>query len=52
MNADARRGGRRPGASSAREDILHAGAAAFAEFGYDRATIRDIASRAEVDPPS
>jgi AcrR family transcriptional regulator len=45
-----RRGGRRPGESSARADILGAARAAFAEHGYDRATIRDIAGRAAVDP--
>ncbi len=45
-----RRGGRRPGESSARADILEAARAAFAEHGYDRATIRDIAGRAAVDP--
>lgn len=45
-----RRGGRRPGESSARADILEAARAAFAEHGYDRATIRDIAARASVDP--
>ncbi|HEY5169319.1 MAG TPA: TetR family transcriptional regulator [Thermoleophilia bacterium] len=45
-----RRSGRRPGESSTREGILEAARASFAEHGYDRATIRDIASRAEVDP--
>jgi AcrR family transcriptional regulator len=45
-----RRGGRRPGESSARADILGAARASFAEHGYDRATIRDIAARAAVDP--
>jgi len=45
-----RRGGRRPGESSARADILKAAQASFAEHGYDRATIRDIAARAAVDP--
>jgi AcrR family transcriptional regulator len=45
-----RRGGRRPGESSARADILAAARASFAEHGYDRATIRDIAARAAVDP--
>ena len=50
MAADARRGGRRPGESSTREDILAAAGAAFADRGYDRATIRDIAARAGVDP--
>lgn len=46
----ARRSGRRPGESSARADILGAARASFAERGYDRATIRDIAGRAAVDP--
>jgi AcrR family transcriptional regulator len=50
MSAEARRSGRRPGASSTRDDILGAATAAFAERGYDRATIRDIAGRAGVDP--
>lgn len=51
MSADAaRRSGRRPGESSARADILEAARASFAEHGYDRATIRDIARRAAVDP--
>lgn len=45
-----RRSGRRPGESSARDDILEAARASFAEHGYDRATIRDIAGRARVDP--
>lgn len=45
-----RRSGRRPGESSTRDDILAAARAAFAEYGYDRATIRDIARRAAVDP--
>ena len=50
MTPDARRSGRRPGESSARGDILEAARAAFAEHGYDRATIRGIAGRAGVDP--
>jgi len=50
MSADARRSGRRPGESSTRDDILAAAAAAFAEHGYDRATIRGIAAVAGVDP--
>ncbi len=45
-----RRSGRRPGESSTRDGILEAARASFAEHGYDRATIRDIAARAEVDP--
>jgi AcrR family transcriptional regulator len=50
MSADPRRSGRRPGESSTRDDILAAAAAAFAEHGYDRATIRGIAAVAGVDP--
>ena len=46
----ARRSGRRPGDSSTRDGILEAARASFAEHGYDRATIRDIAARAAVDP--
>jgi AcrR family transcriptional regulator len=42
--------GRRPGESGAREDILRAARELFAERGFDRATIRSIAARAEVDP--
>ena len=45
-----RKSGRRPGEPSTREGILEAARVSFAEHGYDRATIRDIASRAEVDP--
>jgi AcrR family transcriptional regulator len=45
-----RRRGRRPGDSSTRDGILEAARASFAEHGYDRATIRDIAARAAVDP--
>jgi AcrR family transcriptional regulator len=50
MSAEPRKSGRRPGASTARGDILAAACASFAEHGYDRATIRDIAGRAGVDP--
>ena len=48
--AGARRSGRRPGTSSARDDILGAARRAFAELGYDRATIRSVAREADVDP--
>ena len=51
--ARAKRGraaGRRPGESGTREAILEAARAAFAEAGYDRATIRGIAAAAGVDP--
>jgi AcrR family transcriptional regulator len=50
MKADVRRSGRRPGECSTRDQILEAATASFAEHGYDRATIRDIAGRAGVDP--
>jgi len=46
----ARAPGRRPGESGTREAILDAARAAFAETGYDRATIRGIAAAAGVDP--
>ena len=42
--------GRRPGESGTREAILEAARAAFAEAGYDRATLRGIAAAAAVDP--
>ena len=42
--------GRRPGESGTRAAILEAARAAFAETGYDRATIRGIAAVAGVDP--
>lgn len=45
-----RRGGRRPGASGTREAILEAARRGFGELGYDRTTIRGIASDAGVDP--
>ncbi|NMD56765.1 MULTISPECIES: TetR family transcriptional regulator [Tsukamurella] len=41
--------GRRAGTSTAKADILEAARELFAEVGYDRATIRAIASRAGVD---
>ncbi|HEY0358659.1 MAG TPA: TetR family transcriptional regulator [Mycobacteriales bacterium] len=45
-----RRTGRRPGDSGAREAILTAAKAAFAEVGFDGTTVRGIARVAEVDP--
>lgn len=45
-----RRGGRRPGDSGTRDDILAAAARQFGELGYDRATLRSIAGEAGVDP--
>jgi AcrR family transcriptional regulator len=46
----ARRAGRRPGKQDTREAILAAAREAFAERGYDAATIRQIATGAGVDP--
>lgn len=48
--AQPQRSGRRPGESGTREAILAAARGAFAELGYDRATIRGIAAGAAVDP--
>lgn len=42
--------GRRPGQSDARDAILAAARALFADAGYERASIRAIARRAGVDP--
>ena len=44
------RTGRRPGASGTREAILDAARRAFAEQGYQRATVRGVAELAGVDP--
>jgi AcrR family transcriptional regulator len=44
------RTGRRPGLSGTREAILDAARRAFAEHGYQRATIRGVAELAGVDP--
>ncbi|MBP2324084.1 AcrR family transcriptional regulator [Kibdelosporangium banguiense] len=44
------RAGRRPGQTETREQILTAARTQFAELGYDGATIRGIAARAEVNP--
>jgi AcrR family transcriptional regulator len=46
----ARRTGRRPGNQDTRKDILDAAGEAFAERGYDGASIRQIATGAGVDP--
>ena len=46
----ARRTGRRPGDSGAKEQILAAARAQFAEAGYEATSIRAIAASAEVDP--
>lgn len=45
-----RRTGRRPGKPGTREAILDAARAAFAERGFDAASIRAIAGTADVDP--
>lgn len=44
------RRGRRPGSESAKAQILASARSAFADLGYDRATIRLIARGADVDP--
>jgi AcrR family transcriptional regulator len=46
----ARRSGRRPGDSGTREAIRRAAGRQFARRGYDRASLRSIASEAGVDP--
>ena len=48
--AGGRRTGRRPGDTGTREDILTAAREAFAERGYDGATVRGVAHQAGVDP--
>lgn len=42
--------GRRPGSPATRDAILRAARESFAAAGFERATIRDIAARAGVDP--
>ena len=51
MSSDgsARRSGRRPGPTTTRAAIAEAARRQFAELGYDRATLRGIASEAGVD---
>ncbi|MVU83084.1 TetR family transcriptional regulator [Nocardia sp. ET3-3] len=44
------RSGRRPGNSGTREAILDAARVRFAEVGFDKASIRSIATAAGVDP--
>jgi AcrR family transcriptional regulator len=44
------RAGRRPGKADTRAEIVAAARSAFAELGYDGASIRGIAKRAGVDP--
>lgn len=46
----ARSRGRRGGGADTKAALLDAAKAVFAEFGYDNATVRMIAARAEVDP--
>jgi AcrR family transcriptional regulator len=50
MAIPGRRPGRRPGNPDTREAVLAAARTAFAERGYDAATIRGIATAAGVDP--
>jgi AcrR family transcriptional regulator len=50
MATKAPRGRRPAGSPDARAAILDAAVELFAESGYDRTTIRAVASRAEVDP--
>ncbi|MFI6499770.1 TetR family transcriptional regulator [Nonomuraea typhae] len=45
-----RRPGRRPGSADTRGEILAAARTVFAEKGFDKATVRGIARRAQVDP--
>lgn len=46
----ARRPGRRPGNSGARESILASARELFASNGFDKTTVRAVAARAGVDP--
>jgi AcrR family transcriptional regulator len=48
--SETRRTGRRPGSPDTREAILAAARQAFAERGFDVATVRQIAAGADVDP--
>ena len=45
-----RRSGRRPGNQDTKQSILDAARAVFAERGFDKASIRAIATEAKVDP--
>ena len=47
--SSSKRSGRRPGPTTTREAIADAARRQFAELGYDRATMRGIASEAGVD---
>ena len=46
----AKRTGRRTGSPDTRSEILGAAKRVFGKVGYDRATIREIATEADVDP--
>lgn len=46
----AKRTGRRTGSPDTRSEILEAAKSVFGKVGYDRATIREIATEAGVDP--
>ncbi|HUG08614.1 MAG TPA: TetR family transcriptional regulator [Acidimicrobiia bacterium] len=46
----AKRTGRRTGSPDTRSEILDAAKRVFGKVGYDRATIREIANEADVDP--
>lgn len=50
MGRAGRRSGRRPGNQDTRTTILTAASEVFAERGYDAASIRQIATKASVDP--
>ena len=50
MSRPSKKRGPRPEGSSTRDDILEAARTTFSDFGYDRATIRRIATTAAVDP--
>lgn len=50
MTAAPRGRGRRPGSDNSREDIIRAARAEFNDQGFQGATLRSIARRAEVDP--
>jgi AcrR family transcriptional regulator len=45
-----RRSGRRPGNQDTKQSILESARTAFAEVGYDKASVRAIATAAQVDP--
>lgn len=49
-SANPKRPGRRPGESGTREAIARSARLLFAELGYDRTTLRAVASEAGVDP--